>query len=135
MPPDPAAGGGAADGVNSSGVDESLYSRQLYVMGHEAQVSLRRTKAIISLPRFRFIVLSDCYVDQSPFSGLMFLVALLKYFLVLSFCVSSKEAPFWLFSLGFGGIYPRIFFFIICMIWPPLFMLACPLCAWFATTD
>lgn len=31
MPPDPAEGGGA-------GVDESLYSRQLYVMGHEAQV-------------------------------------------------------------------------------------------------
>ena len=34
MPPDPAEGGGS--GV--AGVDESLYSRQLYVMGHEAQV-------------------------------------------------------------------------------------------------
>lgn len=40
MPPDPKAGeGGATDGTNSSGVDESLYSRQLYVMGHEAQVN------------------------------------------------------------------------------------------------
>lgn len=41
MPPDPAAGAGAADGTNSSGVDESLYSRQLYVMGHEAQVNMQ----------------------------------------------------------------------------------------------
>lgn len=32
MPPDPAEGGSGGD------VDESLYSRQLYVMGHEAQV-------------------------------------------------------------------------------------------------
>lgn len=32
MAPDPAEGNGSAD------VDESLYSRQLYVMGHEAQV-------------------------------------------------------------------------------------------------
>lgn len=32
MPPDPEEGGGG------SAVDESLYSRQLYVMGHEAQV-------------------------------------------------------------------------------------------------
>jgi len=36
--PDPATGGEA--GATSSGVDESLYSRQLYVMGHEAQVCL-----------------------------------------------------------------------------------------------
>ena len=45
--PDPAqALGGEAGGSNSNststsgvdGVDESLYSRQLYVMGHEAQV-------------------------------------------------------------------------------------------------
>lgn len=37
MPPDPAEGGGK-DGKGPSRVDESLYSRQLYVMGHEAQV-------------------------------------------------------------------------------------------------
>lgn len=38
MPPSPdPAQGGEATGSNS-GVDESLYSRQLYVMGHEAQV-------------------------------------------------------------------------------------------------
>lgn len=40
MPPDPTEGG-AKDGSSTSGVsgvDESLYSRQLYVMGHEAQV-------------------------------------------------------------------------------------------------
>ncbi|CAN0516141.1 unnamed protein product, partial [Laminaria digitata] len=35
MPPDPAEGG---EGGGASKVDESLYSRQLYVMGHEAQV-------------------------------------------------------------------------------------------------
>lgn len=42
MPPNPdPAQGGEATGSNTnsnSGVDESLYSRQLYVMGHEAQV-------------------------------------------------------------------------------------------------
>ncbi|CAM9877805.1 unnamed protein product [Pylaiella littoralis] len=47
MPPDPAAGGGAADGVNSSGVDESLYSRQLYVMGHEAQRRMATSNVLI----------------------------------------------------------------------------------------
>lgn len=42
--PDPAqgkggeAGGSGSNSNSNSGVDESLYSRQLYVMGHEAQV-------------------------------------------------------------------------------------------------
>lgn len=39
--PDPAEGGeasGTKSNSNAGGVDESLYSRQLYVMGHEAQV-------------------------------------------------------------------------------------------------
>lgn len=36
MPPDPSDGGTSGD------VDESLYSRQLYVMGHDAQVGIPR---------------------------------------------------------------------------------------------
>ncbi|CAM9314362.1 unnamed protein product, partial [Hapterophycus canaliculatus] len=48
MPPAPAEGGGTGTDVSSSsGVDESLYSRQLYVMGHEAQRRMATSNVLI----------------------------------------------------------------------------------------
>lgn len=60
MPPATAAEGGG------SAVDESLYSRQLYVMGHEAQVrhsilNQYSLKSAFFLARSRFIVLYKEY--------------------------------------------------------------------------